>query len=651
MSHRIFAILSLLLSHVTVKAALPTDTLNRTIDLAQVVVTGTRTPKLLANTPVLTNVITRSNIEKADATNLRDLLQTTMPGIEFSYAMNQQTHINFAGFGGQSLLILVDGERLAGETMDDVDFTRLSMDNVERIEIVRGAASALYGSNAAGGVINIITRSATQPFKLNLNARVARHNEWRQGMSLQLKGGKWANLLALNHTSIDNYDVTNGPSPLSRVVTTIYGDKTWNGSNQLSFKPLERLKLTGRAGYFFRETTRTADTPERYRDFSGGLRALWQPSQSQQLELSYSFDQYDKSTYFKLPRLDIRSYSNVQNAFRLLYTLNLRQGDALSVGADYLHDWLMNPNLEGRTRKQRSCDVFAQYDLNLGEKWELVGALRLDHFSDNPITRLTPKLSVRHTPLRHLNLRFGYGMGFRSPTLKEKFYNFDMAGIWLVTGNPNLKAETSHNFNLSAEYSRLRYNFTLSGHYNLVSDKIATGAPFLANPSDPIPHLPYVNLARYSVLGFEATAKAKWKNGMSAQLSYCFTHERLPKDKDGKQINNQYLPARKHTFTAHWDWSHRFNKTYQLAINADGRALSPVDNLEYVDYYDLSKGTNTIHYPAYTLWKVSAVQQIGSMFTLTLSADNVLNYRPEYHYLNSPLTDGANFMVGAAINL
>ena len=197
MSHRIFTILSLLLSHVSVKAALPTDTLNRTIDLAQVVVTGTRTPKLLANTPVLTSVITRSDIEKADATNLRDLLQTSMPGIEFSYAMNQQTHINFAGFGGQSLLILVDGERLAGETMDDVDFTRLSMDNVERIEIVRGAASALYGSNAAGGVINIITRSATQPFKLNLNARVARHNEWRQGMSLQLKGGKWANRLFL----------------------------------------------------------------------------------------------------------------------------------------------------------------------------------------------------------------------------------------------------------------------------------------------------------------------------------------------------------------------------------------------------------------------------------------------------------------------
>ena len=156
---------------------MPTDTISRTINLNQVVVTGTRSPKLLASTPVLTNVISRTDIEKADATNLRDLLQTTMPGIEFSYAMNQQTHLNFAGFGGQSLLILVDGERLAGETMDDVDFARLSMDNVERIEIVRGAASALYGSNAAGGVINIITRKATKGVKLNLNARLAKHNE------------------------------------------------------------------------------------------------------------------------------------------------------------------------------------------------------------------------------------------------------------------------------------------------------------------------------------------------------------------------------------------------------------------------------------------------------------------------------------------
>jgi outer membrane receptor for ferrienterochelin and colicins len=125
--------------------------------LNDVVVTGTRTPKLLKDTPIQTRLITSADIEKVDATNAEDLLQQEMPGVEFSYAMNQLKHMNLCGFGGQGILFLVDGERLAGETMDDVDFTRLNMANVERIEIVKGAASALYGSNAGGGVINIMS--------------------------------------------------------------------------------------------------------------------------------------------------------------------------------------------------------------------------------------------------------------------------------------------------------------------------------------------------------------------------------------------------------------------------------------------------------------------------------------------------------------
>ena len=80
--------------------------------MEQVVVTGTRTPKLLANTPVLTKVISADDIRKADATNLHDLLQQVIPGVEFSYAMNQQVHMNLSGFAGQSVLILVDGRTI-----------------------------------------------------------------------------------------------------------------------------------------------------------------------------------------------------------------------------------------------------------------------------------------------------------------------------------------------------------------------------------------------------------------------------------------------------------------------------------------------------------------------------------------------------------
>ena len=633
------------------RADLPGDSIYKCVEMEQVVVTGTRTPKLLANTPVLTKLITASDIAKADATNLRDLLQQVLPGVEFSYAMNQQVHMNFSGFGGQSMLILVDGERLAGETMDDVDFSRLCMDNVDHIEIVKGAASALYGSNAAGGVINIITKNGIRPFALNLNARLGRHHEQRYGLSWQQGAGRWNNLLTVNRNRSDNYDVHNGDNPVTRVVATIYGDATWNFKEQLSYRPSEKLSLTGRAGYFYRQLVRTSETPERYRDFSGGLRSVWKPDTHNSLDLSYAFDQYDKSDYQRITRLDIRDYSNVQNSLRLLYNHTFGSDDVLSLGADYMHDYLFNTNLEDRTRRQDSFDAFAQYDWNVSRQWEAVGALRYDYFSDGRISRLTPKVSVRYQPVRNLNFRASYGMGFRAPTLKEKYYNFDMAGIWIVEGNPALKPEVSHNFNLSADYTHRHYNFTLAAYYNRIRDKIATGAPFYKNPSDRIPHLPYLNLDDYSVSGGEATAQARWPNGLTARLSYAYTHERLPKDKNSNAVNNQYIPARKHSMTGHIDWDRQFSTAYGLNIGLDGRFLSAVDNQEFVDYYDISKGIRTIHYPAYALFKLSLVQRIGKAVKASVILDNLFNYKPEYYYLNCPLTDGTNLMVGLSVDV
>lgn len=633
------------------RADLPGDSIYKCVEMEQVVVTGTRTPKLLANTPVLTKLITASDIAKADATNLRDLLQQVLPGVEFSYAMNQQVHMNFSGFGGQSMLILVDGERLAGETMDDVDFSRICMDNVDHIEIVKGAASALYGSNAAGGVINIITKNGIRPFALNLNARLGRHHEQRYGLSWQQGAGRWSNLLTVNRNRSDNYDVHNGDNPVTRVVATIYGDAMWNFKEQLSYRPSEKLSLTGRAGYFYRQLVRTSETPERYRDFSGGLRGIWKPDTHNSLDLSYAFDQYDKSDYQRITRLDIRDYSNVQNSLRLLYNHTFGSDDVLSLGADYMHDYLFNTNLEDRTRRQDSFDAFAQYDWNVSRQWEAVGALRYDYFSDGRISRLTPKVSVRYQPVRNLNFRASYGMGFRAPTLKEKYYNFDMAGIWIVEGNPALKPEVSHNFNLSADYTHRHYNFTLAAYYNRIRDKIATGAPFYKNPSDRIPHLPYLNLDDYSVSGGEATAQARWPNGLTARLSYAYTHERLPKDKNSNAVNNQYIPARKHSMTGHIDWDRQFSRVYGLNIGLDGRFLSAVDNQEFVDYYDISKGIRTIHYPAYALFKLSLVQRIGKAVKASVILDNLFNYKPEYYYLNCPLTDGTNLMVGLSVDV
>ncbi|MBO5705606.1 MAG: TonB-dependent receptor, partial [Bacteroidaceae bacterium] len=173
----------------------------------ELVITATRTRKLLKDSPILTRVVNRKDIELADATDLRDLLQQELPGVEFTYSMNQKLNMNVGGFAGQSVLILVDGERLAGETMENVDFSRIDMNNVERIEILRGAQSALYGAGAVGGVINIITRGAQEPWSLNLNARLADHRDHRYGGVLGLKQGRVGNMLDVQYTSVDNYTV------------------------------------------------------------------------------------------------------------------------------------------------------------------------------------------------------------------------------------------------------------------------------------------------------------------------------------------------------------------------------------------------------------------------------------------------------------
>ncbi len=627
------------------------DSISRHFDLGEVVVTGTRTPKFLKDTPIQTRVITSREIEKTDATNIQDLLQQELPGVEFSYAMNQQTHLNFSGFGGQGVLFLIDGERLAGETMDDVDFTRLNMDNVERIEIVKGAASALYGSNATGGVINIITKKTDKPWTLNVNGRLARHNEQRYGASFGLNGKRLGNMFTANYTDVDNFDVHSAADPVTRIISTVYGDRTLNLKDQLVWSPSRNVEIGGRVGYFFRQTTRTAEQPERYRDFSGGLRIDWTLSDHDMLQANYAFDQYDKSDYQKLRKLDIRDYSNVRNTFRLLYNHTFGSGDILTAGADFMHDYLFNTNLDNTERKQDCFDFFMQYDWRISQKLEAVGAVRYDYFSDGGESRLTPKLNLCYKPVRNLSLRAGYGMGFRAPTLKEKYYDFDMAGIWIVEGNAALKSEISHNLNLSAEYVKGHYNLTASAYYNKVENKLATGAPYFRTPSDKLPYLPYTNLDGYSVYGGEIGVQTRWDNGMSARFTYAYTKEELPTDKQGNAVNNQYIPARRHSLNVRYDYDRQFSARYGISAGISGRLLSGTENEEYRNYYDVSQGTVRVSYPAYTMWKLSLVQRIGKAVKLTTALDNLFNYRPKYYYLNSPVTDGINFQIGLSIDI
>ncbi|NOY84144.1 MAG: TonB-dependent receptor [Nitrospirae bacterium] len=136
------------------------------LELDEMVITGTRTEKKLLETPVRTEVVTREEIEQSHARDLKEALED-VPGLILRRTHGKQGEsVGMQGFDADRILILLNGERLSATAGSTVDLTQIGTADIERIEIVKGATSALYGSEAMGGVINVITRKPKKPFSL-----------------------------------------------------------------------------------------------------------------------------------------------------------------------------------------------------------------------------------------------------------------------------------------------------------------------------------------------------------------------------------------------------------------------------------------------------------------------------------------------------
>ncbi|MDE5677965.1 TonB-dependent receptor [Phocaeicola sp.] len=610
------------------------------VNMATVVVTGTRTPKLLKDVPIVTRVITADEIKKVDATHIGDLLQAELPGIEFSYSMDQQVSLNMQGFGGNAVLFLVDGERLAGETLDNIDYNRLNMDNVERIEIVKGAASSLYGSNAVGGVVNVISKMVTKPWAVNINGRYGAYNDQRYGGTIGFNAGKFSSVTNVQHTQVDEKNLADGKMDEETgdwAFKKVYGDRTWNVKERLIYTANDRMKLTARVGYFFRERDKSPTNKDRYRDFSGGVKGNYMFDTANELEIAYSFDQYDKSDYLLQAVHDVRDYSNVQHSVRTFYNHTFADKHILTLGGDYMRDYLMSYQFaDNGSKYQYIVDGFAQFDWNLTKYFNVIAGLRFDYYSDSDINHFSPKLGLMYK-VGNCSLRGAYAGGFRAPTLKEMYMSFDMASIFMIYGNPDLKPETSHNFSLSAEYIKGRYNLTVTGFYNMVGNRITTAW------SEALKGQVYTNISNIRISGAEVNASAKYSCGLAARLSYAYTYENIKK---GQPVISTTRP---HTATVRVEYDKNW-KNYGLNIALNGRFLSKVNTEEYTSNASYEE-TETMTYPAYTMWKLILSQKIWEGARVSLTVDNLFNYVPSRYYNNSPATRGTTFSAGLSLDI
>lgn len=617
---------------------LPADT-TKAYDLDQVVITGTRTPKTLANTPVVTRVITAEEIKLLDATNIKDVLVAEIPGIEFSYSMNQQVSMQLQGLGGMSILILVDGERLAGETLDNTDFQRLNMDNIDRIEIVKGAASALYGSNSVGAVINIITKTQSEPWALHLDTRYGtRFDEQRHSGLFSTHTGKFTNFFNVQYDKIGSYTVTDEDGVTS---TPVYGTRQWNFKDKLIFDLNAKNRLTGRGGYYFHERNSSAIQKDRARDFSGGLKWDAKFSDRDALTVNYSYDRYDKSDFYPETKKDILDYKNVQNTLRALYSHTFGDNLTTTFGGDAMIDYLKSYQFSDDGHEQQyTGDLFGQADWTISNNWELLLGLRGDYFSKAG-WQLTPKVSAMYKT-GGLRLRGSYSKGFRAPTLKEMYMDFNMANIFNIYGNRDLKSEKSNSFSLSAEYLLGNYSFTVTGYYHILDNEITT----IWNPSldNGRGAMRYANVDGTNLASIDAVVAARYSFGLGWRVNYSYFHEYT---RHGEPNTSDSRP---HSLTAQISYKKAFHKNYQLSAALTGRYLSAAHFYTYSSLSDLSDYAKTSS-PAYQIWKLTVMQKFFDCFTLTATVDNLFGYKPKEYQYNSVYTKGATFYIGAAIDI
>ena len=632
------------------------------VELNPIVVTASHTPKTLKDAPVVTRLITLRDIKIVDATNIQDMLTQELPGLEFGFAMSQETSLNMSGFGGNAVLFLVDGERLAGETMDNTDYNRLNLDNVGRIEIVKGASSALYGSNAVGGVVNIISRENLEPWTANANTRYNTFgHEWRNGASFSFNTEKWNSQTSFQHTMIDPVDlpkahtseeialelmkkaqglpydesVLNDDSNLNR----LYGQKTYNVKERLTWRATDQLTFIGRGGYFFRTSER--DTHDyHFHGYSGGLKGRYAWDHARHLELSYAYDQYDKANF--MPdgtRTHDHDYSNQQHVVHALYHHPFGK-NSLLLGADYLHDYLTTYQfVDNTSHAQDNIDGYAQFDWNITPQLNIVGSLRYDYFSASSQKAFTERLAIVYKR-PWMTFRANYASGFRSPTLKEMYMCFDMGNMgYMILGNPDLEPEKSHNFNVAIERTNRirnsgfldgRYNFTLVGYCNIFDKRITTiDGPDYKGMESAL----YCNEDGVTVWGIDACLGHIWDCGVSFRLNYSWMHE------TGNVYFSQFNQPRTHSLTWRIGYEHRFSRLYALDAALSGRSQGePQSGRQDVDQ-------------GYTIWKLMLQHHLWRGIHINTAIDNLFNFKPKSYYYTSPLTTGTSFCIGLSIDV
>lgn len=632
--------------------------------LQEVVVTGTGTQHLLKDAPVQTEVINSRMLRQFAGSSLSDILS----GLTSSFAFNEGdmgSQMQMNGLGNNYILILIDGKRIHGDVGGENDLSLIDPHNIEKIEIVKGASSALYGSDAIAGVVNIITKKHNEGLMLENTTRYGSYNDLRQHNGVALAWGKWKSYTNFQLQHSDGWQNTGTEyTPSSTIPITDSRNKTvnehtsWQVSEQLTFTPSKQCEFYANGsiygkgihrpkGKYPKYDVKTFDLT--YRNASAAVGGQWKTHAGDVITLDIDWNKhayYHSFTsttlaegfdtdgklildfpYFAGQRLLQSNQERTMAHLKGVFSLPLEQ--RLSAGIEARYDYLKAPtSLADGTASDNTEALYVQDEWGMLRWLHLTGGLRLNR-NEGFGWRLTPKVSAM-VSMGDVRLRTTWSQGFKSPSLKEMNYRYirEMNSVIMYLGNKDLKAQTSNYFSMSGEWNHKGMNVTVSGYYNKVENMIA----LVTIPRTEAPEIyrqqygemlskvrRYQNMEDARTCGVDVSLRyshKEWTGGISYSYLdtdahvYDTNHDRLTRVViDGMAHHKGSLFA---------TWEHRFVPTYQLGIGIYGRMSSK----RYYQVDGDGKG--------YNLWRISTTHTLGNSrhlnYRVEAGIDNIFNY-------------------------
>lgn len=498
------------------------------------VVTATKTPLEKKEVPQSVEVITREEIQNIGAITMQDALRTAT-NLDITQGSMVGNHISLRGGSTSDVLILLNGRRIPGEGSGGMVMTntyilsRLNVANVERIEILRGPAGALYGSEAKDGVINIITRKSDKP---SVTIGVASgsksmSNYYRFDSGKQ---GKVSAVLDANFTK-DRYFILKNAS-----MTQYYGPRQ-NYALNMDYDMDENNKLNlymdyentnqrawYTAGYFGTYNVDRRSAALTYEGKSG--------ANNYTLTANYGILKKDNASGASA-NVSHSEYESWQ--FEGRDTINLDKNNRLTFGMEYKNEGRFDSSLD---KKSHQYSYFVHDEMRVGDKLMIIPAIRLDRH-DEFGNKTSPNLGMTYAFTDNSRLKANYGKGFRAPTVAEMYGT--MMGRQI--GNPDLKPETSKGYEISYEQEWDKTSAKLTYFKNDKEDAIE-----LRSAGGGMWNYKYVNIAEASAEGVEFELKQDLGKGFTLTGDYNW----LDSIDKSTGARNEYTA--KNTFTLRLSW-------------------------------------------------------------------------------------------------